>query len=481
MKTPTLYILCFLIFTIPNLQAQWDNAILENVSENNVRDFVTAKQSFVIDDFDNLHLTWASADSIGSYVYYRKRSANGTWEEAIIVSLGDYSFSPVIDVVPGTEKPIIAYLRHTDIPSAVYLAYFDEDVFKPLKLTISDFEWYSPSIDIDDSGAVHLAWIGKIPSGAYKIFYTLATVPNISWNTEQLVQSNLGDFGSGADPYIAFSPETGPVISYRGGSAANYSINVANKKPASWTWDIDIVSTPNADDYTSALAITGDSVHMVVSGNDGFGIGGAGYYLYKQIDEWWSSPEKVNATSNGVVSSSLVIDKSGHVHTIWEEIIGNILEGNINYSTNASGSWESTPLLSKGDLHFATLAFNSLSEGFVFAEQEDIITFDLDKGEAILFGNPGMTDALDPDLDFEQKVSVYPNPVFSEIFFQKFDNQLVADKIQLVDSEGKLVLEKEIQDGNSITLDRNGLSSGIYFYRIFEEEELVGRGKIVVE
>ena len=50
------YFLSVLTFN-SNIHAQWENAILEKVTQNNIQDIVTSKQSFAIDKFDNIHLT----------------------------------------------------------------------------------------------------------------------------------------------------------------------------------------------------------------------------------------------------------------------------------------------------------------------------------------------------------------------------------------------------------------------------------------
>ena len=64
-----------------------------------------------------------------------------------------------------------------------------------------------------------------------------------------------------------------------------------------------------------------------------------------------------------------------------------------------------------------------------------------------------------PELELSDKITVYPNPTTSFIYFQTESN-LVNEKISIFNVSGQLVAQKQITGDNA--LDLSELSNGIY-------------------
>lgn len=475
-----LFSVCFIMLNAP-LKAQWDNAILDTVTQNLVPDRVNIKQAFDVDDAGNIHCVWISELDLGSVVNYNRRSSLGDWGDIITLSLSGNASSPVTDLLSGVSRPVVSYILENGDNREVFVAYFNGMEWDNVQITETNYPEYSPTISVGSNGNVHVAWIGETTPANFKIFYTNLIIPSNDFLVEELTQSNLGGFGSGADPFITSSDEEGVIIGYRGGDFSNYAIHLAQKEEVFSNWEYEVLSTPNQDDYTNSIVVKNNRIHILISGNDGFGIGGAGYYLWRENGGNWSTPEKVNIGSNASVGSSLYIDDNGNAHCVWEELSGNFLLGNIHYSNNVNGSWGSIPLITTGNVHYPNLDFDKEGQGFVFAEQEDIESFDINKTEAVLFGGKGIVNALievEKDTDL---INVFPNPVSTEFSLKPKDKQLIIDRIQLYNESGIQVFEQNIIGDEPIKLNRNQLISGVYFYRVFGQGRLVSGGKILLK
>lgn len=79
-------------------------------------------------------------------------------------------------------------------------------------------------------------------------------------------------------------------------------------------------------------------------------------------------------------------------------------------------------------------------------------------------------------------VSVYPNPMRDNANFVVKSN-ILNDmfSLELIDILGNKVISKKEFNNKEFTLSRNGLINGIYFYKIYNINGILGVGKLVVE
>lgn len=75
-------------------------------------------------------------------------------------------------------------------------------------------------------------------------------------------------------------------------------------------------------------------------------------------------------------------------------------------------------------------------------------------------------------------ISVYPNPINSFLNINLTPNSYNAVNLKIYDLKGKDILNLNLKsDLNSIKL--NGLNSGIYLYKIYNEDNLLKKGKFI--
>lgn len=95
-------------------------------------------------------------------------------------------------------------------------------------------------------------------------------------------------------------------------------------------------------------------------------------------------------------------------------------------------------------------------------------------------GNSTPTGFVDQSLNYN--VNVAPNPFTEETTFiisSSVSNGLYS--FELIDVLGKKVMETKNITSNQFMISRNNLENGVYFYKIYNAETLVGIGKLVVK
>lgn len=329
------------------LEAQWQNCVVDTLTNTQIRK-QTEIQSLDMDSLDFCHLVFKHDAAVGWSIYYTTNSPAGTWQAPELVNdTNQICYSPALAVSPTTDEPYITYEDDSDI----CFAYPSSSGWQRHMVTSDDRMDCYATIAIDPAGRKHLAWIKEDSlSLAYKIAYAIGDSTN--WNEQILIGSNLGPYGTGAVPYIAVT-ETGIAhIVYRGGDYGDYHIHHAwNDTAGSHTWNYEIITSGNVNDFSATLAIDDDGIHLAMGGNDGWGFPGRIYYRHQPAGQTWQ-PYELASLSQSAVGPSLALDTDGKPHIIWEQTSGNFYTGHMYYSfKDTSGAWQVTYVI--GGDHFA--------------------------------------------------------------------------------------------------------------------------------
>ncbi len=78
-------------------------------------------------------------------------------------------------------------------------------------------------------------------------------------------------------------------------------------------------------------------------------------------------------------------------------------------------------------------------------------------------------------------IAVFPNPFHDKTSLQIKNVELKNPRLILLDVTGKMVDEMYSTTKNEITIYRNQLNAGIYFYQLFDDKIEVATGKIIVQ
>lgn len=78
------------------------------------------------------------------------------------------------------------------------------------------------------------------------------------------------------------------------------------------------------------------------------------------------------------------------------------------------------------------------------------------------------------------KPLVYPNP-FSEETKVLFNREIVEGKLGLLNSLGQKVKSFELKNRKELTISREGLAEGVYFYQISDTKGIIFTGKLIIK
>jgi len=448
--------------------AQWTTGAIDTLTRNSLRD-ENSSQPLAIDNNGTLHATWKEALPVGGWrVMYSRKQTGSPWTAA--VEIGDSAlpkFDPVIAAEPATGHPTIAYQVSYGLSEEIAVSRDSSGTWLSTRLTTNGTEDLSSSIAIDGYGKTHVAWVGRDSAGNWKIYY--ATDIDGAWETQILIESDLGSFGSGAAPFLAVTSYGVAHIFYRGGDFSSYHIHHAeNNAPGGTSWVYEIVSTPNGNDFQSSAVITADgSIHLLASGNDGFGFPPHAYYTVRPPSGSWSSPQLTNPNGAGW-GGSLFIDPFGKEHIAWNETSGNIYTGNLFYATNNAGSWVSSPILTDGQTYNGVLLLDqsgighSLAySGNTFQTQEIVVVHSL----------APLTGVLENEIP-ERAILLrsYPNPFNPTTTIEYELPEQAFVKLSAFDVLGREVgvLAEGLRNGGRHTVQFNahGFASGTYVARL---------------
>jgi hypothetical protein len=85
------------------------------------------------------------------------------------------------------------------------------------------------------------------------------------------------------------------------------------------------------------------------------------------------------------------------------------------------------------------------------------------------------------DTDNSDDISVSPNPFNDVTTFEIHSNKNETYSFELTDVLGKNVRSITGISEKQFQFSRNGLENGIYFYKIYSSESVIGVGKLIIE
>ncbi|UCG42918.1 MAG: hypothetical protein JSU73_13845 [candidate division WOR-3 bacterium] len=323
-------------------------------------------QAIVIDNHGRLHACWSEAIETGRRrIVYTWKHPDSAWAvpEEVTDSAGS---SPALAVEPSTGQPHIAFHWPADPQAELHYARRTGQDWTIARLTQNSLYDVSPSISLEPDGSVHIAWVTKDSTDEFRIGY--ATDRSGDWQTQVLLGSEPGPFGTGAAPYMAVEQDGKAHVSYRGGDFGNYQIHHAeNESAGDSSWTFEQLSTVNLEDYSSAIACgNSGELRLVASGNDGWGMPFRTCYLRRAAGSSTWDPYQLMTASASAEMRGFCLDQ-GDVHVAWERINGSIATGNIWHCTNESGLWFNSALREDDQTHYAAIAVDHWHKGHCLA------------------------------------------------------------------------------------------------------------------
>jgi hypothetical protein len=83
--------------------------------------------------------------------------------------------------------------------------------------------------------------------------------------------------------------------------------------------------------------------------------------------------------------------------------------------------------------------------------------------------------------DDNLQINVFPNPMHTTATLEIEGTSFNQLEVILVDAMGRVVQQQQVIGSGQIMLHREGLNTGIYFFRLSGDGELIGTGKVMVK
>ncbi|MFT5847823.1 MAG: hypothetical protein ACJARX_000780 [Psychroserpens sp.] len=81
-------------------------------------------------------------------------------------------------------------------------------------------------------------------------------------------------------------------------------------------------------------------------------------------------------------------------------------------------------------------------------------------------------------VDFDS-FAMFPNPVKDKVTIRTNANTFGTITINIIDLQGKLILEQHISEGNTVELDITDLQSGLYFVKLNANNKRIVKKRII--
>lgn len=468
-----------LLFSLAS--GQFNQAVWDTITRDSIEDYIT-DQAIAVNGYEQFHLVYGKCLLNGSTsICYRFYDMLAGFSPEIVVYNEFEVYNPVIASIMGDEfsEIIIVFEKGGDIWADINTIPPGDWEFE--NITNSAGEDLSPTITYGYN-APQGAWITH-NSGVYKITY--AWEENDSICREILEDSELGQFGSGAAPFIV-TYQSLPHIFYRGVNNSAYNIHHAFKVHPDSGWEIEYLETPNANDYTVSAAINGvGDIYVAISGNDGWGMPGHVYFMARAHDSGiWSMPQLVTGPYSATNGS--ILYRPGHQIFIAScGVSGNIYNGNVYLSNNLSGSFQTQllasypsvtqPVLSDVIGDYGVLVFDAPIGG---ESNRDI--------EIVYYGPPlnDIANAGQVPL-LSGMPNAYPNPFNSRAkiaFTIDRPGRVALDIFDIAGRRVESLMDKDLPAGKyETTWQADNFASGMYFYRLSHAGNSVSRKMLLLK
>ncbi|KON27466.1 hypothetical protein AC481_04865 [miscellaneous Crenarchaeota group archaeon SMTZ-80] len=299
--------------------------------------------SLAVEIDGTVHIVWAENSSYGDSgddydIFYKMKTIDGYWTTTELVSVESINDSLYPSVAVDNEGTIhvvwdeFDYEGNTDDTEIYYKMKPSGGNWKDYPTEVVSSESTNltavPVIDVDDSGAVHVAWMDlsnyRDSVEDWDIFYKMKSGDGI-WTTTEVVSSE--SYNESSWPSLAVEPDGTVHIAWDEFTESWDSFVVYKQKSNEGEWTTtELVSTESSDwAFEPSIAVNEGSIH--VAWIDYSEYGGAGwdsdiFYKMKPISEDWTITEVISTGS--VLESrgpNLAVDNNGMAHVVWEEEI----------------------------------------------------------------------------------------------------------------------------------------------------------------
>lgn len=407
----------YLIKTDMNGNVQWDKSYKGDLTSSDPSTSGTA----LISTSDNGYVIVGYKSSYPNRFYFIKTDANG--DSLIGKTYGQPFWPETANSVKQTSD------------GGYIIAGNSSEHTSQLKLVKTDAQgdelwskYYGPDpgagdthsiVQTSDGGYAMLAYIESAEGSGVSDIYLF----KLDSNGDQLWTKKYGGSNDDVAYCIQTTPDDGFIIaattrSYGAGGYDMYIIKTNSTGDVSWTKTFGGLD----NEWANSIALTSDGGYIIAGSTESFSKGGYDAYLVK-----------IDAMGNEEWSSNLGGLRDDYGYGVQQTVDGGYIMVGIRgydmYLVKTNG-----------------------------------------KGNVVTEIN---VEGLD------SKINVYPNPFSAETTFRTKDN-LKNARLGIYNTLGQEIKSVENISGEEYKLSRNDLQSGIYFYRLTQDDKIISMNKLVI-
>lgn len=339
-----LLFLIFVFYPFIFLFAQWENAQVMRLTENEFRNYLS---SLMMGKDDKLLLLYRENTTHlggGPYkIFLLTKEAGQDWSQP--EEVGDTSChlgqgcDYAVSIDPQTELMHLLYYEGDKI-------YYSNSQRENWEKDLLDSGYkYCVRMAFDSFGNVHLAW-AKLYTFAglnyFKIYY--ATNASGEWVKQPISPDICTYWSEGGCPWISVEKEGVAHIVYPGPVYMNHAWNDAL---AGTTWTTRFIPPPPVAHYwymtTSFTIDKNDQIHMTIHTHLYEPLQRHELYYHRGVDDTaWAEPEEITDTGS---LEQLFVDQQGKVHAVWSRVSDDINYRDMYYAHKEEGEWVSYQIL----------------------------------------------------------------------------------------------------------------------------------------
>ncbi|MFC2156051.1 sialidase family protein, partial [Acidobacteriota bacterium] len=297
-----------------------------------------------VDSNGNVNVAWFDWPYLGNCdIYYRRSTDFGaTWDTIVNISNSTNDSKAPSIAVDDTGNINVAW--YDDYSSYVHEIKFkrstDSGATWGSTVTVSNYTGYArrPDIALDSSGNLNLVWTGGNP-GDYEIYFSRSTDNGATWSSFVNISNSSGLSQS---PVIAVDSSGNLNTAWYDNSPGNYEIYFSRSTDNGTTWSTPVnVSNTTATSYAPAIVVDTNG-NLCIAWYD------------KKTNTWqvyfsrstnngttWSTMQNVSNASVACSHPGIAVDSAVNINMVWSKntwynepiIFGRSIDNGANWST----------------------------------------------------------------------------------------------------------------------------------------------------
>ncbi len=348
-------------------QAQWESTTRLTWTSGD-----SSEPSLAVDSSGGVHLVWYDDTPGNPEIFYKKTpDGGGTWvANKRLTYNSNSSLSPDISADSSNRLHVvwtdntyggfdIYYKRSTD-GGAIWSA--------KKRLSFDSNPSWTPVVAAGPANNIHVVWTDYAP-GNYEIYYKKSPDGGATWSASQRLTWTSGDNQS---PSLTVDPSGHIYVAWCDMNPGNFDVYYKKSTNGGTTWAASKRLTWNSGESMSPAIIADGSgyLHLVWSDST---LGNPEIH-YRQSTNGgasWAPSRRLTSNSGHSLSPGISVDTNGYLHLVWHDLTPGNAEIYYKKSTNVGATWTPAERLSwnSGDSRSAGVAaFGSDNYHVVWAD-----------------------------------------------------------------------------------------------------------------